>query len=66
MWEILLEDIQPMRVTILIVTALCFSCDRRISSEERFETNIGFLLPADKKVLIDEYQDMSQDYAVMR
>ena len=37
----------------------------RTSSEKRFMTNIGFSLPADKKVLKDEYQDMLQDYAVI-
>ena len=37
----------------------------RTSSEKRFKTNIGFSLPADKKVLKDEYQDMLQDYEVI-
>ena len=37
----------------------------RTSSEKRFQTNIGFSLPSDKKVLKDEYQDMMQDYAVI-
>lgn len=54
-----------MRLTTLILTILCASCDTRISSEKRFETNIGFALPSDKKVLKDEYQDMGQDYAII-
>jgi len=37
----------------------------RTSSEKRFETNIGFSIPDDKKVLKDEYQDMMQDYAII-
>jgi len=37
----------------------------RTSSEDRFTTNIGFSLPADKKVLKDEYQDMLQDYVII-
>lgn len=54
-----------MRLTALILTLLCVSCDMRTSSEKRFTTNIGFSLPADKKVLKDEYQDMLQDYVVI-
>jgi hypothetical protein len=54
-----------MRLTTLILTLLCASCNMRISSEKRFEANIGFALPADKKVLKDEYQDMGQDYAII-
>jgi hypothetical protein len=65
LWAILLGQIGPMRLTTLIWTLLCVSCDIRTSSEDRFTTNIGFSLPADKKVLKDEYQDMLQDYAVI-
>ena len=48
-----------------MLTLLCASCHIRISSDKRFETNIGFALPADKKVLKDEYQDMGQDYSII-
>lgn len=54
-----------MQRATLIVAILFASCDTRISSEKRFETNIGFALPSDKKILKDEYQDMNQDYVVI-
>lgn len=56
--------ISYMRLITLILVLFCTSCDMRISSEKRFYTNIGFSLPADKKVLKDEYQDMDQDYVI--
>ena len=54
-----------MRQGTLVLLLLCASCEARTSSEKRFKTNIGFALPADKKVLKDEYQDMGQDYAII-
>lgn len=54
-----------MRVSALIFTLLCTSCEMRTSSEERFETNVGFRLPSDKTILKDEYEDMLQDYAII-
>lgn len=59
------ESIEFMRLTILILIFLCFSCETRTSSDKRFETNIGFALPTEKEVLRDEYHDMLQDYAII-
>ena len=49
-----------MRFIAVILTFLCLACGVRTSSEQRFEDNIGFALPNDKKVLKDEFHDMLQ------
>ena len=55
-----------MKIKILIFgVTICFSCQATTSSDERFEKNIGFALPEDKKITKDEYQDMLQDYTVI-
>lgn len=41
------------------------SCDwGRTSSKERFEKNCHIAIPANAKVVRDEYQDMTSDYAI--
>ncbi|MBB6108519.1 hypothetical protein [Mucilaginibacter lappiensis] len=41
------------------------ACDwGRTSSKERFEKNSHIIIPAEAKVLRDEYQDMGSNYAI--
>ena len=49
---------------LVAVVLYCFK-DYRTSSKERLEKISDITLPADFKILKDEYQDMWQDYCIL-